>query len=116
MVGRFAFGMGVFGGDNAVLSNSGTLTVGRDGFGMARPGQRQPLHQQRHDHPRPGRLRHVQRRRQRQRFSTPARSVGGNGATGMGNDSGNNPTMTNTGTIVLGDGGTAMGTTATAAS
>jgi outer membrane autotransporter protein len=34
--------------------------------------------------------------------------VGGNGATGMGNDSGNNLTMTNTGSIVLGDGGTAM--------
>ena len=35
--------------------------------------------------------------------------TGVRGATGMGNSSGNNPTMTNTGTIVMGDDGTGMG-------
>ena len=125
VVGRFAFAHGVLGGDDGTLTNSGTITIGRDGFGNGRPGQRQPLHQQRqrsppdrrrlgmfnagdndsmlqyrHDHRRQRRHRHGQRQRQQSdndQCRHDRRSATAAPAMGHNGDGG---VMTNRGSIV----------------
>ncbi len=107
VVGRASVGLGVFGGDNAVLSNSGSMTIGRDGVGLLGQGNNNSFVNT-------GTITLGRNAAgmfndgDNATFLNTGMIVGGNGTTGMGNDSGNNPSITNTGTIILGDDGTGM--------